>query len=151
MRGHSWLLTESESVPIRYQDKAYLLDRLLQPPRSNWLACITTGGQRHFLYQAVVNTVSLDGEPIYYTPAALRFRLDTTLFLSACVGAVNLDQEPGPSLWGPAFELFGERAEKILIHWAKVWAQPLSRLAIYFTPKKEDALRELDARTASVA
>jgi hypothetical protein len=151
MRGHSWWLEPSRAVPLRWQDKAWLYGQLLNPPAGPWLACISPGGQKHQLFCSQIGSVSLDGEIVDYSPSQLRSRRSLCVYLGACVGAVGLENEPGPSLWGAVTERYGDSAETALLEWLKVWGEPLSRLAVYFTPKKEDCISELESRTVGHA
>jgi hypothetical protein len=86
--------------------------------------------------------VNLDGLAIPYTVDSLRLRRQLTVRLAACVGAVGLEGPPGTSLWCPTVERWGDLAEPMLEEWSRVWCEPLSRLAVYLTPKKEDSSNE---------
>jgi hypothetical protein len=146
-RYHNWFLEENKAVPFTYAHREWLQNKLLDPPTGPWICSLTTGGQRHFLYMAKSGTrdhpiANLDGLAIPYTVDTLRDRRRLTVSLAACVGAVGLADSPGPSLWCAAVGLWGEAAEPMLAEWSRVWCEPLSRLAVYLTPKKEDALHE---------
>jgi hypothetical protein len=150
-RCHSWTITDRAAVPYTGAHAAALRAFVLDPPAPPWAACVVgpTNG-RQMLYLTPLNldphwcAVLVGGERVRYTRASLRERFRLTVALAAAGGLPSLDSVPAAHLASAAVRLYGARAEGMLVEWQAVREQPLSRLAVWLTPKKEECARVLD-------
>lgn len=143
----SWVVTTSGATAYT---KAHLDDLravCLTPPVPPFAVSIAVSGQKQVLYRAVVcrdsasPTVTLEGERIDYRPAELVDRLDLVGRVCAATGKPALVEPPGPPV---AFRLCERYAggEGLYERWAMCWESPLSRLASFLTPNRENCQRE---------
>ena len=147
-RCHSWTVTANGATPYTGAHAASLRRFLLSPPAPPWAACLVapTNG-RQLLYLTPLNidpvawSVLVEGERVAYTRDSLRRRLGLTLGLASCGGLPSLDGPPKVALASAVILAHGERGESWLAEWSRVHSEPLSRLAIYLTPKREDCAR----------
>lgn len=157
-RTHSWLVTPAGAVPHFVAHLPALRRALLAPPQPPWAAVLVgpTNGVHH-LYRAPVNldpvhaTVLVHGERANFTPSALRGRLRLACRIAALAGRPALDGEPSPALFAACLDADPAFGEAVAVEWPRVRTEPLTRLALFFAPKKEDCpdvVRELDAAPA---
>lgn len=155
-RNYSWLTTASGRQHYSKADIAALRALCLDPPLPPWALTIATSGQRHLLYKTPVNvstgpevTVLLENERVTYRPDALKQRLAMLLPIVAAVGKVAPAAGPLELSHVMAIEqLVGESATELAVAWDSVRDEPLSRLALFLSPNREDSLNEYRA-TAS--
>ena len=144
IRCYSWVVTDVVRAATKAH-RAALLELCLSPPAPPYVMCFSDSGQRHLLYKARVcrsteiAIASLEGDVIHYRPVDLRVRLTLCRRLARVVGKM-------PLLDGPLdvptalriCEAIGDYAP--IENWNVIAEQPLSRLAAWLCPPKEECL-----------
>lgn len=152
-RNYSWLTMASDRQHFSKADIASLRGICLDPPLPPWALTIATSGQRHLLYKTPINvstgpevTVLLENERVTYRPDDLKQRLALLLPIVAAVGKIAPAAGPLELSHVMAIEqLVGDDAPAIAAAWEAVRAEPLSRLALFLSPNREDACDEYRA------
>lgn len=142
VRCYSWVIADGRAVAATKSHRDWLLRRLLDPPQPPFAIVISDSGQKHLLYRGRVShsrdpvTVTLEGDPITYSPADLQERLELCKRLAAVLGKPSLSESPKPSSLAKLIEHHGD--ETLPDRWLSVREQPLTKLAIWFTPAKKE-------------
>lgn len=141
-RLYSWFVPRpGERIAATKTHREQLAAIVLDPPEPPFLLSIALSGQRHVLYRSRVALdrreypINLEGEPIYVTRQAIADRLDLCRRLVACLGKPALDGELD---FGRMLALGQPDAIEDAERWNAVRDEPLSRLALFICPKKED-------------
>lgn len=147
MRSMSWVIT---SASARHYSKGRIADLravLLDPPEPPFSLVLAVSGQKHIIYLSPVNqtrgvvTVQFELERVTYRPAALAERIRLCTQIAAATGKPALSEPPTASLAVRLAQYYGGDIEPLMI-WFDQWQSPLSRLAAYLTPRKEDCVLE---------
>lgn len=150
-RNYSWFVTRREAVPLTKADKRRITEILARPPAEPWALALADSGQKHLLWRTPVNfggpapwTVQLEETTLCYVPEALMERCRTARSVVAAVG------HPGAAAAATATSLvrvFDEGGDAGLAAW-EAWLgvrhEPLSRLALFLTPSREECRRDDD-------
>lgn len=145
MRNYSWLITSESVEPYNKSDVAELRRLCLDPPAPPFALAIAVSGQKHILYHTLVcedaaaPLVSLEGEPISYSPTELAERLDLVTQLVAAAGKPALADGPGTSLAIAVMDRYADDGEAMFKQWQRIWSEPLSALARFLAPPKQEA------------
>lgn len=142
VRCFSWIITRYSAIAYTKAHTSVLADICCRPPATPFAIVLSDSGQRHLIYLAPVNhsanvvSLVLEDERIDYRPIDLAERLKLTRRLAAAAGKPSLAGKPGLNLYLACDKHFHsvEAAEQ----WAGIWSQPLSRLAAWLTPGKEE-------------
>lgn len=148
VRAWSWLVTPTRALAASKAHLSELRGLCLEGPGEQpWGLCLSDSGQKHLLYRGVVNrggpvwTVTLEGQRVDYRPQDLQSTLGLCGRLVAAGGK--------PLLAGPVSDRLAvltigryRDGEQLLVRWDRVRDEPLSRLALWLSPKKEDACVE---------
>lgn len=152
IRGYSWVLTESRAVAATKADREFLRATCWVPPDQPYCIVISDSGQKHLLYRAPVNwsrdrvTVLLETERVTYAPWELERRIATCLVLIALTGKPALSEGFNRR---QRMDIVAAEGEAALRHWDAVCGEPLTRMAIWLSPGKIEAIRERDASRAA--
>lgn len=146
VRLFSWIVTEHLAVAATKAHLAELRRVCLDPPEPPFGVVLSDSGQKHLLYLGRVNrtresvSVLLEEERIEYAPAELAERLELVKKLCAATGKPALGERPNFNFYLGLEKTFGsvELAEE----WEKIWATPLSRLAAWLCPNREESRNE---------
>jgi len=151
IRGYSWVITAKGRTSCTKAHRDWIMHQCLSPPETPFVICLTDSGQKHLLYRAVVCwsrdviTATLEGERIDYTPDALVERLALCKQIAAATGKPALKEALSPQSQMRIVE--HHDSEKPLALWLEVQTEPLSRLAAWLCPAKEECLNEYPDRT----
>lgn len=145
-RGYSWVLTATRKLACTKAHRSILLDLCTDPPAAPFCICLSDSGQKHLLYAATVNstrdpiTVTLEGFEITYRPCELVRRMNLTKQVCTVTGKPAMADELSTINQIALFDHYGD--DSVLRAWNKCWREPLSRLAAWLCPPKEDCARE---------
>jgi CRISPR type IV-associated protein Csf1 len=146
-RMHSWVITEGRAVAATKAHMAWLRSVCLAPPPPPYAIVLTDSGQKHLLYRGVVcrsvdvASVTLEELRIDYRPHELVDRLELCKRLVAATGKPALAEPPAIRMLQSVTEYHPD-GEVFADTWRAVWCEPLSRLAAWLSPAKEEAQRE---------
>jgi len=147
MRLFSWIVTGTEVWAATKAHLSQLRSLCLGPPQPPFAFSLSEQGQKHLLYRGVVNhgrepyTLTLEGDRVLVYRTELESRLLLFRRVAAACGKPSL-LEPDTT-WAATMIL--ERyadGEEILETWQRVRQQPLSRLAAFLTPSREECQRD---------
>jgi len=155
VRGYSWVITAAGRRAATKSHREQLLKLCVDPPKPPFVICITDSGQKHLLYRAVVNasrdvvTVSLEGESITYEPSQLVERIELCKQIAAATGKPAMKEPMSPQSQMRIVEHF--ESEHVLSSWQQVQNEPLTRLAVWLCPAKDECLIAYPAAIAENA
>lgn len=152
VRCYSWVVGDHRAVAATKAHRAQLLSACLTPPAGEYVICLSDNGQKHLLYRAVVGrsrervTVTLEGERVHYTPRELVERLSLIKKIIAATGKPALAE---PLSYSAGMRIIDHtRDENLPDQWQAVRGEPLSRLAVWLAPAKEECANEYPACAA---
>lgn len=151
-RGYSWIVTAADRKACTKAHRVEILDACLSPPDPPFVICISDSGQRHLLYKCLVNhridsmTVSLEGEPITYHPTRLAARLELCKRIAAATGKPALKEPMSVQTQMRICEYYDDDGSTVAA-WLRVANDPLSRLAAWLCPPKEECANEYPGLT----
>lgn len=150
MRAWSWIVTNDRVIAASKAHLRQLRNLCLQGPDGDgpWAIVLNDSGKKQLLYRGAVNqsraepwTVTLETERVTYRREQLKDRLALTTRLIAATGKPALAEPVSVRFALSVFDYFLD-GESLVHEWSRVQDQPLSRLAAWLSPKKEDAQRE---------
>lgn len=145
-RGYSWIATKRTRTACTKAHRQQLLEACMQPPSPPYAICISDSGQRHLLYRTPVCwsqdivTVTLEGEVVTYEPTRLWARIDLCKRIAAATGKPALKEQLSAQSQMRIVEHYGDDAS--LAAWLAMQNEPLSRLAAWLCPPKEECISE---------
>jgi CRISPR type IV-associated protein Csf1 len=151
IRGYSWVITDSQKLACTKSHRAKLQELCTNPPQPPFVICLSDSGQKHLLYRAVVNlsrdrvTVTLEGEVITYRPTQLIERIELCKMIAAATGKPAMKEAMTPQSQMRIVEHF--ESEEVLAAWLDCFSEPLTRLAVWLCPAKEECRDEYPAVT----
>jgi hypothetical protein len=107
---------------------------------------IAVSGQKHLIFRSPVNRqlettiVQFELEQVVYRAGELRTRLSLVARLIAATGKPALAGEPSIGVPIKAAE-YWRRGAEMAQDWKRIYGEPLSRLALYLSPGKEQCQR----------
>lgn len=144
MRNYSWMLTRGQAAAKTKADIDELRGVCLDPPEPPYAIVIAVSGQKHTLFRAPVNhsrtyiVVQLETMHVGYSPGELRARIRLVNQLLPAVGKQRM-ADAEPIRIANAIKLYDELgdydADRLIAEWNRVSGQPLSRLAVFLTPR----------------
>ena len=146
-RLYSWVLTESTARKLTKGDLAELRATCLNPPAPPYCIVLADSGQRHLLYRAsvthdaVIAGVDLEGERIEYSPADLAVRLELCRRIVAATAKGAL-AEFDPVQLAMSLQNYWGNWEPLFQQWQVVHCEPLSTLAAWLCPNREECQNE---------
>lgn len=155
VRGYSWVLTPTVAWAATKAHREVLLGLCLDPPEPPFALILSDSGQTHQVYRGVVNrdrsivTATLEGAPISYRagerPSYQADELASRVALCARLAAAT----GKPALSGPIDASFAIRVMQywrdgsaLLALWSQKRQEPVTRLAVWLTPSKEECIRD---------
>lgn len=148
-RGYSWIITATDRKACTKAHRVELLDACINPPSTPFVVCISDSGQKHLLYRAVVNhcretiTVTVEGEAITYQPQELIERLELCKQIAAATGKPAMKELMSTQTQMRIIEHY--ESDHVLAAWLDCFLEPLTRLAVWLCPAKEECLNEYPA------
>lgn len=142
----SWIIGPSKALAGSKKMLAKLRESCLFPPEPPYAIVITDGGQRHLIYMAKVctssevATVCFDGANISYRPLELSDRLDVCRKLIAATGKPALSEGLSRR---QRLDIGEQLGIDVLREWDAVNGSPLTALAVWLSPGKEECIRGL--------
>lgn len=161
MRWFSWIITSEKAVAATPGHRELLKQVCLNPPAPPFAICIADGN-KHQLYKTPVNlatgriSLNCEGVRVNYHPDDLRERMHLTLRLVAAGGkGINsLERFYDPRQdCSVVLQLSRQYTDAAAIYeqWRAVRLEPLTDLAIFLTPGKDDARDCLESATATAS
>lgn len=145
-RMYSWVVANGTRRAATKAHRASLLTICTTPPPAPFVICLSDSGQRQLLYLARVcldasqPVVSLEGEVIRYRPAELIARLRICKRIAAATGKPALLEAITPQTAMRVIDYHED--ESLVSEWQKVQSEPLTRLAAWLCPPKEECQSE---------
>lgn len=145
-RLYSWIVYGGKRYAATKAHRAWILQHCLNPPQSPYVISLSDSGQRQLLYRASVGrggqhaTVTLEGDSIVYRPVELSERLRLMKQVTAATGKPALLEPITAQTGMRVVEYFGNA--EILAAWSELQADPLTRLAAWLCPPKEECQSE---------
>lgn len=145
-RLYSWIVYGGRRYAATKSHREWILRHCLNPPQPPYVISLSDSGQRQLLYRASVGRggdhaiVSLEGETVVYQPEQLAERLKLVKQVAAATGK--------PALLAPITAQTGMRvveyfrSAEILIAWSELQSDPLTKLAAWLCPPKEECQSE---------
>lgn len=150
-RLYSWIIYRKIKYAATKSHRDFILDHCLNPRSQPFAISLSDSGQRQLLYRARVNkhagpyhTVSLEGEPITYMRQHLVSRLRLMRQVAAATGKPALLEPITTQTGMRVVEYFG--SAEVLTAWSEVQSDPLTKLAAWLCPPKEECQREYPER-----
>ena len=150
VRCYSWIITDGSSLAATKSHRSQLSSLCLNPPEPPYVICLSDSGQKHLLYRGVVAwskdpaTITLEGERITYKPADLAARLLLCRRVCAATGKPALLEAMRPVLLMRLVEHHLD--ESLPGEWLAVCKDPVTRLAAWLCPPKEECEREFPSK-----
>lgn len=154
-RTFSWLVTAAAATAYTKADVAVMRSLCLSPPPAPWALTIAESGQKHTLFRMPVNgddgapcRVQLELTTVLYRPDELRGRITLCTRIAAAIGKPVLGGPLDLSASMRYSDYHGVRDETDaeVELWNLVSGEPLSRLAAFLSPAKEEAQHEFPER-----
>lgn len=160
VRWFSWVITEKQAQAATAAHRDLLLGVCLSPPAPPYAICIADGN-RHQLYRTPVNlsreriALNCEGTRVDYHPDELRDRLHLTMRLVAVCGkggdSLTRLRDPLQDM-GVVLQLARtyQDAADLYEQWRLVRSQPLTDLALWLTPGKDDCNDRLNTHPTAL-
>lgn len=148
-RLYSWILTPRRRLAATKAHIALLRDAILEPPEPPFVIILADSGQKQLIFRApialdrLVFPVMLEDSVIEVIPDLLTERIAQAVPIVAALGKPALLGDLSFSSWTRVQEYFG--SIDLLEKWIDMRSQPLSRLAAWLSPSKEEAQIEYPA------
>lgn len=148
-RLYSWIVYGGKRYGATKSHRAQILELCLSPPPSPYVICLSDSGQRQLLYRAsvcsgrVYAVVSLEGERIAYRPEQLAERVELMKQVCAATGKPALLEPITAQIGMRVVEYFGHA--EILAAWSELQSDPLTKVAAWLCPPKEECQNEYRA------
>jgi hypothetical protein len=145
-RLYSWIVCDGKRHAATKAHRAQITQLCLKPPAPPYVISLADSGQRQLLYRArvcsgrVYAVVSLEGEVITYRPEQLEQRLQLMKQVCAATGKPALLEPITAQTAMRVVEYFGDA--EILAAWSELQADPLTKLAAWLCPPKEECQNE---------
>lgn len=144
--SYSWVVTPEKSTAYTKAHIAELRRICLDPPNPPFGIVLADSGQKQQMWLGEVNlvrdpvSVLLEEERIDYVRSELAERIDLASRVCAATGKPALSEPAGFNAYRNAAELFGDEEGIALVDaWNEVREEPMSRLAAWLCPNKEDS------------
>lgn len=145
-RLYSWIVYGGNRYAATKSHREWILQHCLNPPPPPYVISLSDSGQRQLLYRASVGrgkayaSVSLEGETIAYRPEQLAERLTLVKQVAAATGKPALLEPITAQTGMRVVEHFG--SAEILTAWSELQSDPLTKLAAWLCPPKEECQSE---------
>ena len=145
-RMYSWVLSATESIAATKAHIRQLRATMLEPPVPPFAIILADSGQKQLVFRAPIAmdrhdySLLLEDVPILLNVDELRDRVTLATMLCAAMGKPALLGEIGYNSFFRYEEYFGTTDG--LEQWLRIREQPMSRLAAWLAPSKEDAQNE---------
>jgi CRISPR type IV-associated protein Csf1 len=135
-RNYSWFVTADRLLALTKANKLQIESLLLDPGFEPWAMALAVSGQKHLLYRTPVNyghypwSVRVEDSIVHYSPGELLGRIMLAKSVVAKVGVKRAESFDTSLVMAIGCEL----AER----WQAVVNEPLTKLALFICPSKED-------------
>jgi len=151
IRSFSWIVTRDRALAASPAHMDAIRAVCLEPPEPPYSIVLSVAAKAHLLYRGVVVRddraagVTLEGEPIRYRPDELESRLALAGRICAAIGKPGLQVAVNSTT---ALKVISRRPDGAgdLDSWISIQKQPLSRLASWVCPIKENCERDHPAQ-----
>lgn len=152
VRQYSWILTKDCATAATKRHISQLREIVICPPEPPFGIILSDSGQKHLMFRSRIAMsresfpVMLEDEIIQVDPSLLSERIEFLKRLIAATGKPALEERYSTGFAIRLFELYGDRAEEMLEEFSAIKDEPLTRLALWLSPNKEDCTNELADR-----
>jgi len=146
VRQYSWIITRHYRRAATKAHIAHLRQAVLDPPDPPFAIVLADSGQKQLLFRAPVAfdrdiyPLMLEDEVILVDRYELPQRIETVKRLIAALGKPALFEPFGTSHAIRTYEYHQD--DSPLVEWGQIRAEPLSRLAAWLAPNKEECAHE---------
>jgi len=145
-RLYSWIVYDGKRYAATKAHRAQISGLCMNPPAPPYVISLTDSGQKQLLYRArvctgrVYATVSLEGDAIVYRPEQLEQRLRLMKQVCAATGKPALLEPITAQTGMRVVDYYGDA--EILTAWSELQADPLTKLAAWLCPPKDECQNE---------
>lgn len=144
IRQYSWFITKEKATPFTKAHIHLVREIITNPPEPPFAFIFAESGQKHLIFRSKIAldkenfVVMLEEQYINVNVSLLKEILAFLIKPISCFGKIGILEEPSIGGLGLLFEKFQKEAEYIVERLNKIRTLPITKLAVWLSPNKED-------------